>query len=149
MSCLQTIAAMTNPEHKIRNKDDLLKALQQQGLTVSEDDMIEKDGTYKVTVNGITQIISNSGNVRDESGVEKSIGKTKAPAPIVVAKGVDYLAFQIREIAKDNNVPIVENRPLARTLYNRAPVDGMIPSDMYVAVAEILAYVFKQKNGER
>ena len=74
--------------------------------------------------------------------------KTKAPAPIVVAKGVDYLAFQIREIAKDNNVPIVENRPVARTLYNTVPVDGMIPSDMYVAVAEILAFVFKQKNGE-
>lgn len=73
--------------------------------------------------------------------------KTKAPAPMVVAKGVDYLAFQIREIAKENNVPIVENRPVARTLYNTVPVDGVIPSDMYVAVAEILAYVFRQKNG--
>lgn len=72
--------------------------------------------------------------------------KTKAPAPIVVAKGVDYLAFQIREIAKENNVPIVENRPVARNLYNNVPVDGMIPSDMYVAVAEILAFVFRQKN---
>ena len=74
--------------------------------------------------------------------------KTKAPAPIVVAKGVDYVAFQIREIAKENNVPIVENRPVARNLYNNVPIDGVIPSDMYVAVAEILAYVFKQKNGE-
>ena len=72
--------------------------------------------------------------------------KTKAPAPMVVAKGVDYLAFQIREIAKENNVPIVENRPVARALYNTVPVDGVIPSDMYVAVAEILAYVFRQKN---
>ncbi len=73
--------------------------------------------------------------------------KTKAPAPMVVAKGVDYLAFQIREIAKENNVPIVENRPVARSLYNTVPIEGIIPSDMYVAVAEILAYVFKQKNG--
>ena len=72
--------------------------------------------------------------------------KTKAPAPMVVAKGVDYLAFQIREIAKENNVPIVENRPVARALYNTVPIDGVIPSDMYVAVAEILAYVFRQKN---
>lgn len=72
--------------------------------------------------------------------------KTKAPAPLVVAKGVDYLAFQIREIAKENNVPIVENRPVARALYNTVPVEGMIPSDLYVAVAEILAYVYKQKN---
>ena len=72
--------------------------------------------------------------------------KTKAPAPIVVAKGVDYLAFQIREIAKTNNVPIVENRPVARALYNSVPVDGIIPSDLYVAVAEILAYVYNSKR---
>jgi len=74
--------------------------------------------------------------------------KTKAPAPIVVAKGVDYLAFQIREIAKENNVPIVENRPVARALYNSVPVEGMIPSDLYVAVAEILAFVYRSKNGD-
>lgn len=72
--------------------------------------------------------------------------KSKAPAPIVVAKGVDYLAFQIRDIAKSNNVPIVENRPVARALYNSVPVDGMIPSDLYVAVAEILAYVYNSKR---
>ena len=73
--------------------------------------------------------------------------KTKAPAPIVTAKGVDYLAFQIREIAKVNNVPIVENRPVARALYNNVPLDGMIPTDLYVAVSEILAYVYRLKNG--
>lgn len=73
--------------------------------------------------------------------------KTKAPAPIVTAKGVDYLAFQIREIAKEHNVPIVENRPVARALYNTVPLDGMIPSDLYVAVSEILAYVYRLKNG--
>lgn len=72
--------------------------------------------------------------------------KTKAPAPIVVAKGVDYLAFQIRDIAKSNNVPIVENRPVARALYNTVPIDGVIPSDLYVAVAEILAYVYNSKK---
>mgnify|MGYP003571276986 CR=1 FL=1 len=72
--------------------------------------------------------------------------KTKAPAPIVTAKGIDYLAFQIREIAKENNVPIVENRPVARALYNQVPVDGIIPSDLYVAVSEILAYVYRLKN---
>jgi flagellar biosynthetic protein FlhB len=72
--------------------------------------------------------------------------KTKAPAPIVVAKGIDYLAFQIRDIAKQNNVPIVENRPVARALYNSVPVDGIIPSDLYVAVAEILAYVYNNKR---
>ena len=74
--------------------------------------------------------------------------KTVAPAPIVIAKGVDYLAFQIRDIAKNNNVPIVENRPVARALYNKVPVDGIIPSDLYVAVAEILAFVYNSKNRE-
>ena len=72
--------------------------------------------------------------------------KSRAPAPIVVAKGVDYLAFEIRNIAKNNNVPIVENRPVARALYNNVPVDGMIPADLYVAVAEILAYVYNSKR---
>ena len=64
--------------------------------------------------------------------------KEIAPAPIVIAKGVDYLAFQIRDIARNNNVPIVENRPVARALYNKVPVDGIIPSDLYVAVAILL-----------
>ena len=72
--------------------------------------------------------------------------KTVAPAPIVVAKGVDYVAFRIRDIAKNNNVPIVENRPIARALYNTVPIDGIIPSDLYVAVAEILAYVYNKKG---
>ena len=72
--------------------------------------------------------------------------REKAPAPMVVAKGIDYLAFQIKEIAKNNNVPIVENRPVARALYKTVPVDAIIPSDLYVAVAEILAFVYKQKN---
>ena len=72
--------------------------------------------------------------------------KTRAPAPIVVAKGVDYLAFEIREIAKRHNVPLVENRPVARALYNSVPVDGVIPSELYVAVAEILAYVYNSKR---
>ncbi len=72
--------------------------------------------------------------------------KTVAPAPIVVAKGIDYVAFRIREIAKNNDVPIVENRPIARALYNTVPIDGIIPSDLYVAVAEILAYVYNKKG---
>lgn len=74
--------------------------------------------------------------------------KDKAPAPMVVAKGVDFMAFKIREIAQENKVPIVENKPLARSLYKLVPVDGIIPPDLYVAVAEVLAYVYnKNKAG--
>lgn len=70
------------------------------------------------------------------------------PAPRVVAKGVDFLAFKIREIAQSNNVPIVENPPLARALYKLVPIDAIIPSDMFVAVAEVLAYVYNQDKKE-
>lgn len=70
--------------------------------------------------------------------------KTKAPAPMVVAKGVDFMAFKIREIAKANNIPIVVNPPLARALYKMVKVDSIIPADLYVAVAEILAFVYKK-----
>lgn len=72
--------------------------------------------------------------------------RSKAAAPVVVAKGVDYMAFKIREIAKANNVPIVENKPLARALYKLVPVDSVIPPDLYVAVAEILAFVYNKNN---
>lgn len=74
--------------------------------------------------------------------------RSENPAPKVVAKGVDFVAFKIREIAQNNNVPIVENPPLARALYKLVPIDGIIPSDMFVAVAEVLAYVYnKDKRG--
>jgi len=70
--------------------------------------------------------------------------RLKAPAPMVIAKGVDFVAFKIREIAQNNNIPIVENRPLAQALYKLVPIDGIIPSDMFVAVAEVLAYVYNK-----
>lgn len=70
--------------------------------------------------------------------------KLVTPAPQVVAKGVDFVAFKIREIAQNNNVPIVENPPLARALYKLVPIDGIIPQEMFVAVAEVLAYVYNK-----
>lgn len=70
----------------------------------------------------------------------------KNAVPRVVAKGVDFIAFKIREVAKNNNVPIVENRPLARSLYKLVPIDGIIPPELYVAVAEVLSYVYKNKG---
>lgn len=70
----------------------------------------------------------------------------KSDAPQVVAKGMDYLAQKIKAIAQENNVPLVENVQLARTLYATVEVGDEIPSDLYQAVAEILAYVYKLKN---
>ncbi len=64
-------------------------------------------------------------------------------APVVVAKGQDLIALKIRAVAMENDVPIVENPPLARTIYKQVPLDREIPADLYAAVAEVLAYVYK------
>ncbi|MCW2972020.1 MAG: flagellar biosynthesis protein FlhB, partial [Thermoleophilia bacterium] len=70
-------------------------------------------------------------------------------APQVVAKGVDLLALRIREIAEENGVQRVENRPLARELYAQVEVGHTIPSDMFAAVAEVLAYVYRANERRR
>lgn len=67
-------------------------------------------------------------------------------APKVVAKGADLVALKIKEIAKENDVPIMENKALARMMYKEVELDEEIPQDMYEAVAEILAMVYKLKK---
>ena len=67
-------------------------------------------------------------------------------APIVLAKGEDYLAQKIRELAKENQIEIVENKPLARMLYANVDVGSEIPPELYQAVAEILAMVYNMKE---
>ncbi len=69
-------------------------------------------------------------------------------APVVLAKGKNYLAQRIRQLAVENQVPIIENPPLARALYKSAEVGQEIPPHLYRAVAEILAYIFKLMNGK-
>lgn len=68
-------------------------------------------------------------------------------APIVIAKGVDFLAMKIKEIANENNITIVEDPPLARTLYKLVEVEQEIPEMLFKAVAQVLAYVFQIKTG--
>ena len=69
-----------------------------------------------------------------------------ADAPIVIAKGSDYLAAKIKEAARENQVEIVENKPLARMLYANVEVGQMVPPELYQAVAEVLAFVYKIKG---
>lgn len=66
----------------------------------------------------------------------------KMHAPMVVAKGADYLALKIRELAAENRVPIVPNPPLARQLYKKCEVGDFVPRDLFQAVAEVLAHVY-------
>lgn len=67
-------------------------------------------------------------------------------APIVLAKGEDYLAQKIKEVAREHNVEIVENKPLARMLYANVDVGQLVPPELYQAVAEVLAFVYQLKG---
>jgi flagellar biosynthetic protein FlhB len=70
-------------------------------------------------------------------------------APIVVAKGKDHVAAQIRRIAQENGVPLVPDPPLARELFRVVEVDQMIPADLYAAVAQVLAFVYRMAARKR
>ncbi|MCK8094941.1 flagellar biosynthesis protein FlhB [Pseudoalteromonas sp. A3] len=70
----------------------------------------------------------------------------RAGAPIVLAKGIDEMAMQIRKIAKGNEVPIVESPMLTRALYHTAEIGQQIPDQLFTAVAQVLAYVFQLKR---
>jgi flagellar biosynthetic protein FlhB len=67
-------------------------------------------------------------------------------APVLVAKGVDELAMRIREVAKENDIPLYENKPLARAMYDTVELDEMVPEQHYKAVAEVISYVFQLKG---
>lgn len=69
-----------------------------------------------------------------------------ASAPVVLAKGADYVAQKIKDAARENNIEIVENKPLARMLYHNVDIGAEIPPELYQAVAEVLAAVYKTKN---
>ena len=70
-----------------------------------------------------------------------------AGAPMVVAKGKNYLALRIRQKAIEYDVPLIENPPLAQALYKSVDVGQEIPAQFYRAVAEVLAYIYRLMNG--
>lgn len=72
--------------------------------------------------------------------------KEEYDAPIVVAKGADYLAQRIKDVARENDIEIVENKPLARMLYHNVDLGEQIPPELYQMVAEVLAYVYGLKG---
>ena len=67
-------------------------------------------------------------------------------APVVLAKGEDFVAQKIKEVAKENNVSIVENKPLARMLFSNVEIGAEIPPELYQSVAEVLAAVYQANN---
>lgn len=70
-------------------------------------------------------------------------------APVVVAKGVDIMAMQIRTIAREHEIPILQAPPLARALHHTTEIDAEIPAALYLAVAQVLAYIFKLRTDPR
>ncbi|WP_246939892.1 flagellar biosynthesis protein FlhB [Bacillus pinisoli] len=72
--------------------------------------------------------------------------ETKMDAPYVVASGVDYIALKIRSIAENHEIPTIENRPLARALYEQTEIGDAVPEEFFKAVAEILAYIYRLKQ---
>jgi flagellar biosynthetic protein FlhB len=71
------------------------------------------------------------------------------PAPQVIAKGADLIAEKIKQIAREHNIPIMENKPLARTIYKTLKIGQVIPRELFVAVAEVLSYVYKLRKKAR
>jgi flagellar biosynthetic protein FlhB len=68
------------------------------------------------------------------------------PAPTLIAMGADLIAEKIKSLARENNIPVVENKPLARTIFKTMKIGQVIPRELYVAVAEVLSYVYKLKR---
>ncbi|RLB87182.1 MAG: flagellar biosynthesis protein FlhB, partial [Deltaproteobacteria bacterium] len=71
---------------------------------------------------------------------------TTMDAPRVIAKGAGPVAKNIRRIARENEIPLVEDKQLARNLYSHVDIGGDVPIEYYQAVAELLAYVYRLKN---
>ena len=74
---------------------------------------------------------------------------SKNSAPIVLAKGVDEVAFRIKEEARKNNVPLYEDRPLARALYKNCEIGREIPEDLFTGVAKILAFIYRARDNKK
>jgi flagellar biosynthetic protein FlhB len=72
--------------------------------------------------------------------------RSEGGAPIVVAKGVDLIALKIREIATDHAIPLIEDKPLARSLHDAVKVDAAIPPEFYRAVAELVHLIQEKRS---
>ncbi len=82
----------------------------------------------------------------DHIAVALEYDQLKMFAPVVVAKGAGFIAEKIKEIARQNNVPVIENKPLAQVLNKMVKVNEVIPENLYKAVAEVLAYIYGLKE---
>lgn len=126
-------------EFKQREGDPLIKSrIKRIQRELAQKRMMEKVPKADVIITNPTHI-----------AVALQYDREKMVAPTVVAKGADLIAQKIKEIAKKHNVPIVENKPLARAMYKAIKIGQTIPQSLYNAVAEVLAYVYRLKGRVR
>lgn len=123
-------------EHKEREGDPQIKAR----IRAIQRDMARK--RMMAAVKKADVIVTNPTHI----AVALVYDRDNHKAPKVVAKGADFIAQKIKKIAAEAGVPMVENVPLARTLYKTVKVGQYIPRALYQAVAEVLAYVYRLKN---
>lgn len=122
-------------EHKQREGDPQIKArIRRVQREVAQRRMMDAIPTADVVITNPTHI-----------AIVLKYGDN-LPAPQLVAKGADLVAERIKAIARENNVPVIENKPLARTIFKTMKIGQVIPRELFVAVAEVLSYVFKLKR---
>ena len=123
-------------EYKNSEGDPLIKSKQRQRMReASQRRMMQSVPKADVVITNPTHI-----------AVAIKYDAAEAPAPIVLAKGEEYMAQRIKDEAKEHHITIVENKPLARSIYTTVDVGGQIPPELYQAVAEILAVVYQSKG---
>lgn len=122
-------------EHKSREGDPIIKArIRRIQREMANRRMMEAVPKADVIITNPTHIAVA---LQYENGM---------PAPRLIAKGADLIAEKIKELAKANSIPIVENKPLARTIFKTLKLNQFIPRELFHAVAEVLAYVYKLKK---
>ena len=125
-------------EHKNREGDPLIKArVRRIQRDVANRRMMEK--VPKATV-----IVTNPTHIAVALMYDENL-----PAPQLVAKGADLMAEKIKAIAKEHNIPVIENKPLARTIFKTMKLGQVIPRELIMAVAEALSYVYKLRKKVR
>ncbi len=126
-------------ERKNQEGDPMIKSrIRQVGIQISKNKQLAMVPTADVVITNPTHF-----------SIAIRYDPDEAPAPRVIAKGQDHFAFKIREVAKEHNIPLVENKPLARSLYAMVEVEHMIPPELFVAVAEVMAFVFSKNKGRK
>lgn len=131
---------MTRQEVKEERKSHEMDSKVKQRMFVMKLEMMRKQMLTDVQTADV--VVVNP----DHYAVAMKYDPLEMEAPTVVAKGIDYLALKIKELAREHGVPVVERPPLARALYAAVEVGMSVPEELFIAVANILAYIYRSKR---